>query len=603
MEEKFFLLLKHIQFTVFFMSSIQQGKSQITSNIGVFGRIGVLTIMSLYIFFVVINSTNIPFYDDFGQQFLVVELLQSGEWYNALFRQHNEHRLFTTFIIPAFTWSLFGWVNMKTTIFLGILTNLALFWLLNQLKSNQSLNVLSFSMALLLLAPAGIDATWAGGTMQYYGVIFFGILSIHSLTLTPKMGLFVSLASLFLASVSMISGLLASIPGILYLLVSSRGRPTRQLIAFTVISCGIWVWYMFGYEKPSYHPSLLTALQSPLFGLKYYMAFTGNIFADWIPVHQIVVASAVIHLILAVILFRYLKRFDFSDARWYMLLYIFLAILSIVAGRSGFLSLEQALSDRYQIYSATYWSLILILLARFNLLNAKVQYLITGFLLFLFITTSLKQWPACAAHKRKLEDGLFLLLSSDDPSQLQLQSPEHAKTYILKAMNKGYYHPPAAVKNRLKSIPSQKPNAITPLNNHSISKSIQKGHFAGYIDRIAPSLILNTREKQMVTINGWAAINAQNGVLCDSIFVFIESANQQQYIANTSPDDRPDVSEHFNNPIMTQSGYRTTFEITALQQPINFGLLCATNGKIIHCENIQKKLSFPVNQNIVSPHD
>lgn len=86
--------------------------------------LGVSIIMIVfYYLFVFKYAINIPFADDYDQQLAFIDswinIDSTTEKIKLLFSQHNEHRLFTTRIIPLLSYELFGFIDMRHTMYVG----------------------------------------------------------------------------------------------------------------------------------------------------------------------------------------------------------------------------------------------------------------------------------------------------------------------------------------------------------------------------------------------------------------------------------------------------------------------------------------------------
>jgi len=404
------------------------------------------TWIPIFIFasFVLLFSTNIPWYDDFPQQFGTIERIEHAQSSaEVLFFQYNEHKLLTTYIIPFITYRLFGWIDMRTTVYCSALLSIWLFFFLNSLRNQQPYSLVSVSIAFLLLVPAGASTVWAGGSMQYTATVLFGLLSIANLTKKGWGPFIFACLCFFIASFSLISGLLAAMPGVLYLLVNLKKEQTAtRLILFTGFSAIIWTAYFYNFHFIGAHPSPFSIFQTPIFAIKYYLLVSTGFLGGLIPVPVILVISFLAHVVLIGFLIRYRSALNFNNPLWFMWLFIFLNLLTIVAGRVGFLSLEQALSDRYQIYSACFWIFALLILSNSSLFPFRALPVLGLLIVLLNVSTSYSLFSLLSTHKEKLENALQSVLKQASRPDETYFGVSRARTYIHTGIEKGYYHPP-----------------------------------------------------------------------------------------------------------------------------------------------------------------
>lgn len=550
-------------------------------------------------------ATNIPQHDDFGQQLGTAELFIKGNGPEVLFRLHNEHRLLTTFAVPATTLFLFGWIDMRASVLIGWFFLVGIFLLFNNMRPIRHLNAGSVIIGLLIFAPSGTNLVWAGGSLQYYAVIFFGLAAIYILK-NPAPSAFLAACFLaFFSAFSMASGLLATVPATLYLLANQRKHPRWQPIVFTLFSIVLWTIYLNGFVRPSHHPSPTIAFSQPLFALRYYLLFSANFLTNLIPVKWILPASLVFHLTVAGFLFRKRRQMDYKNLEWYLLIFILLSCMAITAGRVGFLNLLQALSDRYQIYSVSLWSMALILLYRHHALPKWIEYVTLAMMFGVFAKSAIQQNHFLHVHQTKLEDGLVDYLSREDPSGLILDPQSLAAKFIDKGIAGGYYQPPQSVIDRISPKrtsqlfnPEPDPDLegvqlVPPLSKDSlfIGQSGAPSGMRGYIDDItdltAPA---QAGIQSPMAVKGWMAANPQKGQLCDRPFIVLTNPKGDQLFYPAQPYDRPDLGNSFKQPRMIHAGFVSLLDVSTLNGPFITSMGCQIRDSLY----MVPKIALPI---------
>jgi hypothetical protein len=540
-----------------------------------------------FFYFILSYSINIPIDDDYGQQFLVIEMAKSGDWLDAFFHAHNEHRPFTTYLFPLLSWLIFGWVNMKVTIFAGTALLILLLLFFQSFYVAKKITPLTLCLALLLLTPSGRDFVWAGGALQYYAVLLFGFISIWLLQFPSWMALIGSILSYFLASFSMASGLLTCIPALLYLLSRKKSAPTKHLIFYSLASILFWYLHQSGKMGASKMESFIVILNNPVFVIKYILLLTGNFLSDFFSADQIILLAAFFHIAFLRILFLSRKNITRNDPLWFFLLYISLTCAAVLVGRIKFFSLEQALSDRYQIYSACYWSVALIILAKHNLISLKIQHTILGFLLFIFGSSFYKQTTQVGQYLANIEKNHELYLVSGDPTLLAFPDPSFADKSMRKAMEGGYYQIPKKITDRIVAL--EKNNQIFDNQKYNYFEMFKydvfrnqhtphiKGNCIGFLDAINANSPKNS--PNYILAKGWVSPNPHNGTLCDSVFLKIEIPGQDTLYRKADRYYRQDVALHFSRRKMAKSGFIAIADLHQYSGTSHIKPICFTEGK------------------------
>lgn len=493
-------------------------------------------------------SSNIPYSDDFNQQLESIHLLQKGELnlVDLLLRQHNEHRLFTTYIFTYSYYFITGLVDLKVSLIISVFMLGGIWLTLRKLIPEKYKNELTLITALIIFVPECSSSVWVGGSIQYYGVVLFGLLSILSLMKQPSIinyGL--SVICFFLALYSMIAGVLIFVVGLFYLLVHQKIR-NRYSIAWLIASVLIMILYFGTYRSPAHHPSTLYFLENPIFTLQYTFVLLGAFLHNqvnnyFLPFLTIIVSG----IFLYISLFKITITTIIKDKRFYPFLYFLLVLGSIVAGRAGLEELGQAFADRYFIYTKCLWILALFLLVNHNYFG-KIQLYVTLGITLLFCSSHYNGNLYCLAdHDRRLNASLNDHLFENQSNGFDYPNKQHAAKIIDQAIAAGYYQPSLETQ----SIYQTTETFLNTKNIHIHLDRIKKVN--GYAYLRGWTFVRNRSSKQGSIKIGFSQ----------------QSDNQPSYALNATPTSRPDVhdahgSDQFN---FTESGFKCIIDLSKLE--------------------------------------
>lgn len=111
----------------------------------------------------------------------------------------------------------------------------------------------------------------------------------------------------------------------------------------------------------------------------------------------------------------------------------------------------------------------------------------------------------------------------------------------------------------------------------------------GSIDRInglspAPSSV---RTSATIHLDGWTAVAHREGRLADQVLVAVTAADGKVRYFPTRVKARPDVSDHFKQPGLLNSGFEASIDIGALGPQLRLQLALVSQGRLIHCEPVR----------------
>ena len=94
-------------------------------------------------------------------------------------------------------------------------------------------------------------------------------------------------------------------------------------------------------------------------------------------------------------------------------------------------------------------------------------------------------------------------------------------------------------------------------------------------------------------VSGWLAVSVDKAALPEAIYVVVTDAQGKRNYLKTHVKTRPDVGAYFKKPELSQSGFSTIADISALEGQYTLGLAIKEAGKIKLCPqfNIQATIT------------
>jgi hypothetical protein len=150
-------------------------------------------------------------------------------------------------------------------------------------------------------------------------------------------------------------------PCALILLVMPGERSKRELLIWSCAGGLVWIYYFYGYTKPSHHPSLQFIIEHPFEGFRFFCSILGNLVA-WR--EDVSFASGFVFLVAFIAAVVAIIKHRLFEFRFWLVLGIFslMVVFGITVGRAG-TSLDVAFSSRYTTFSATFLVSVIALLS------------------------------------------------------------------------------------------------------------------------------------------------------------------------------------------------------------------------------------------------
>lgn len=308
-------------------------------------------------------ALNIPKWDDHALKAFLVEYLQAPGWlekWQAIFRQHNEHRISVTRVVALLDYSVFGDLDFRRLMFYGNLSMLgvvALWWVLLHHNKKPFYALIPVPFIWLTLSHYE-NMYWGMASVQNFGVVILSVWALYCCVSRSRALFIVSLVLAALACLTSGNGLLVLPIGAGLLFLAPRWR---RLIVWLVAS-GVYGFVYF--QDFTRSPANPDNTFGPGLFIKGYLYFLGS-FAESFPVNHharicLILGAVLLLVALSIVsttLFRLLRnRYEYDFSRITdlfclgVLLFILGTALIVVYSRVGF-GLDGLLTSRYKMYS------------------------------------------------------------------------------------------------------------------------------------------------------------------------------------------------------------------------------------------------------------
>lgn len=327
--------------------------------------LSLILFLPVLIYFTVWNyyAINIPKWDDHALKDFIETFAKAPGWQQkvqALFKQHNEHRIATTRFFAWLDFSIFGHLNYRHLMTVGnvLLLGLIPLWYELLKKNKKPLFALVPIPFIILTLAFWENMYWGMSAIQNFGVVTLTLWALY-LCINPKVLPFV--ISLVIAAIAILTsgnGLLV-LPLGAFLIFLTQNR--KRFALWVMISAGEVFCYFYWYAKPESNP----VSKASFFQLvKGYMAFLGS-FAESIPIADnfracfllgtvlfLVAVSIAFATLFGILRNKYSNKFERITDLFCLgaILFILGTALIVVYSRAGF-GLEGLITSRYKIYS------------------------------------------------------------------------------------------------------------------------------------------------------------------------------------------------------------------------------------------------------------
>lgn len=335
--------------------------------------------LGLLLFLLHTYAVNIPYFDEWNIIYLFERIHFHDLMFDDLWQQHNEHRIFFPKLI-IIGLGLLTHYNVKYLMVANICIASLIYWIIwrHIHKNKTALHLqhkdrwLKIIYAFFIFSISQYENWFWGFQVQWFLNLAAVVLGAYLIAnFTMKFTTFLLLSGCgVVATFSLSSGVLYWPILLGQLIVANiKAKPKYGFLligGWILLSGGVIAVYLFNYQNPPGHPSLLYCLNDPLAVLAYMAVYIGNPFT--LNPKFIVMAETFLIAkwfgVSGLVLFLFFLMQDLKNRSWtefkplsffYILgLYGILCALLTAIGRAEF-GLEQARASRYVTVAIFVW--------------------------------------------------------------------------------------------------------------------------------------------------------------------------------------------------------------------------------------------------------
>jgi len=537
-------------------------------------------------------GVNVPFWDQWDCVPRLIEKMNKGTLgFGDFFAQHSEHRIFFPRLV-MFSLALLTHWNIKVELFTSwVLVCICAYnlWRLQHVTGCNGSAAgfwLLFAANILLFTPLQSQNFLWGFQIGFFLplAVFTSLLWIIPSSRT-EIAFLAAIALSIIATFSIAGGFVSWLLA-LFLLLFPNGRFNCQgrkgwLILFFLIFVSSQILYLWNYQKPTYHPSLLTAMRYPRQAIAYIFAYCGSTFAwgtAFSPKYVAVSVGAILLILFCACLFYLFLCRDDCILVGRSLPWVTLCLFAIsndvvtAIGRAGF-GTDHALVSRYVTFSVM-MPIGLLFLMRLLFVHRREQTISQKYvmsvsmglsilistlavLLMLSSLASLRVW-AQTRHDRLCDKAVVQLINviGDSNAFRRYVYPDPVyvpdlngiivrHVQVCKEMGRlGYLRPDLVVTNLIREIAKPtSPGESTSGFFDQITKSAD-GHF---------------------TVSGWSVLPERKDAAVATLLTYDDDYGQARIFGIAFQNvARPDVASALNTKSYVESGWSSTLDTTKL---------------------------------------
>jgi hypothetical protein len=545
-------------------------------------------------YYIRLFAVNVIFWDEWEVVPLFAKMTMGTLSLSDLFSQHNEHRLFLSYLVmlgvdklssfDTVAESMLSWLLICFT---GLLIYLSLRRRFPE-QSNLSKLVLYLPISVLLFSFRQYESILWGWPVTEYISDFAVVAAFFLLEGSRKVDVRFLLAFLSgaVASFSLFNGLLVWPVGLFQVMAGSKKTARRRTILWGLVGVGTFLIYFHGWVKPL--PPLNYVLSNPIVGVDYLLAIIGAPFT-FDPLNALAYGSVI--LVIGVLtLIRGLKARVLARSGLFLSLafFGFLSAFATTVGRSG-LGVDQALSSRYT-HTMALGIIGLYLLANFVCKKHAIhrRSFETHALLAIIVLGAIVSyhggWQDGVSWQQSRQLSAYLLRT------YQYQSGANMQTYLYPAslifihewasyLEQRKLNVFAETQLNVSYLPGNATQALYSVNTVTVD-----GTPAGEPYRPGLSQIISVGAgDHTMTITGWA-FDRESSRDASAVFLVLNGTTSIPALYGL---ERSDVAEHFRNSNLAYSGWMASFSTSVFAKGLNAVSLEIISSDGIHFYSTQ----------------
>jgi hypothetical protein len=490
--------------------------------------------IGIYFFFAWQYSVNIPSWDDYDFLESILKILEtdeSGRQFSLIFEKHVESRMAFIRVLFLLSLAALGEIDIKLILFVSNTALLGLLFLFFKSRTPFGNKLFFFLPVILILFQLQNwhNMIWIAAT-HHYLVLYFSGAAFFWLTRRTPGSFFLASLHAVIAPFTLGGGLGAPILGILYLLSTKR---IKEGVIWAAGGFLIFIFYFYNYETVSQDHGLASFLKNPGQNFLYFFSFLGSVLAF---------KHFNVSIFLGLICFSYfiflsLKKYHLKNPFIYLFIgWIIFSALTASFFRSE-IGLDQSLSYRYKIYSASF--LIMIYLSITEVVSFgdkfKQSLVISAILLasILYIIAALDALPKMKFQNELLNFRTKHWLAHNHG--LFFYEPPEANRTLVSSIQNGIYKLPQHIRSVSKEFYSQQTSNKTTCQSTERSKII--AGFNGFA--VKPQ-----RGSHFFRMEG-VVRNLENISSESNTIAIVLKSESENFVFSTRPQERMGISIHF----------------------------------------------------------
>lgn len=402
-----------------------------------------LIILPIIIFgaYIFQNAVNVPYDDDEALLISINSIHENtGNLFNALVLQHNDHRIFFARLAAVLIEFFNGEMNFRIMIVFGYLNLILLGYALYLVFKTVSDKLIFFlPVTILMFSPiVYVVHFWSITAFEQTLTITFSLYSLYFLQNSKQKIWYLSFPFAIAATLANLDGLSIIPVGLVWLILQKR---IRESVIFGIFSAAYLFLFFQGFRF-SFSSESFTITQTIWLIFRGFVSFTGSITKVLSDSHVYVLSLTAGGFFLGVYLLFLLKKFTRSED-WkgvlFPISFVEICLLKLLAsglmiamGR-GMSNIDSMAAMRFQVYSTTICALFyLFVLSNFK--NENFKYSL--FVVFLLSTLTLNGWSyakygkAVANHNDELKADAYNFPNHSFFIHQYSSAPDHGPSFF-----------------------------------------------------------------------------------------------------------------------------------------------------------------------------
>jgi hypothetical protein len=530
----------------------------------------------IYFFFTWQYVVNIPSWDDYDFLESVLKIIEtddSGRQFSLIFEKHVESRMAFIRVLFLLSFAALGEIDIKLILFISNTALLGLLFIFFNSRAPFGNKLLFFLPVILILFQLQNwhNMIWIAAT-HHYLVLYFSGASLFWITKNSTKSFFLASLHAVIAPFTLGGGLGAPILGVIYLFSTKR---IKEGVIWAAGGLLLFIFYFYNYETASQDHGLTSFLANPGQNFLYFFSFLGSILAF---------KNFSVSIFLGLICLSYFIYLSLN--KYYLknpFIYLFIAWIIFSALTASFfrseIGLDQSLSYRYKIYSASF--LILIYLSITDVFSfsekLKQSVVISAIALtsILYIGSAMDALP-----KMKFQKGLLNFRTNHwviHNHGLFFYDPPEANRTLVSSIQSGIYKLPQHILSVPDEFYSQR-----VLNNETCQKNRKLEIVAGFNGfTVRPE-----SRSHFFRLEGVVS-NFKNMLSGSDAMVIVLKSESDLLLFSTRPQEKMKISIHFQKG-STNKGFIGLIPFEDLNKgPYQIGL-CYQNQTIFYNQFIDQ---------------